>query len=220
MRKKATMANITAAMVKDLRAATGAGPLDCKKALVETDGDVKKAVEFLREKGLAKANKKLGAGRTMNEGLIESYLHFNNRLGVMVEVNCETDFVADTPAFKTFCKDLAMHIANMNPQYVRRENVPESVTEYERGMQMRILKEDEKNANKPDNILEKIIVGRMEKFYNEIVLMEQAFIKDDDKNIEDLLKETVAEVGESIKISRFARFELGGSNEDDAADEG
>jgi elongation factor Ts len=203
------MAEITAKMVKDLREATGAGPLDCKKALELNDGDFTKAAEYLREKGIAKAAKKLGAGRTMNEGLIESYMHFTKRLGVMAEINCETDFVAATEAFQTFARDVVMHIANMAPAYVRREDVPQEVIEAEQTMQMRILKEDPKNANKPDNILQKIIEGRMDKFYEELVLMEQPFLKDDSKTIADLLRETVAAVGESIEIRRFARFELG-----------
>jgi len=211
------MAEITASMVKELREATGAGPLDCKKALEENGGDLQKAIEYLRERGIAKAVKKLGKGRVMNEGVIETYEHFNKRLGVMVEVNCETDFVAATDGFKSFAKDVALHIANLAPQYINVEDVPESVVAAEREMQMRILKEDEKNANKPDEILEKIIEGRMGKFYDEIVLMEQAFLKDDSKKISDLLKETVAELGESIQISRFSRFALGEG--DDEGDE-
>jgi len=207
------MAEITAQMVKDLRVATGAGPLDCKKALEANNGDIQKAIEYLREKGLSKAAKKLGAGRTMNEGVIEVYIHHNQRLGVMVEVNCETDFVAATDSFRTFAKDVAMHIANMAPEHVNRENVPNAVIQAEREMQMRILKEDEKNKNKPDEILERIIEGRMEKFYEEIVLMEQPFIKDDSKSINDLLQARVAELGESIQISRFARYALGEAEE-------
>jgi len=213
------MAEITAKMVKELRDATGAGPLDCKKALEQTDGDVQKAMEFLREKGLAKAAKKLGAGRTMNEGVIASYLHHDGRLGVMVEVNCETDFVAATDAFQTFARDVALHVANMAPQYLTREEVPEEAIQAEQAMQMRILKEDEKNANKPDEILERIIEGRMSKWYEEIVLMEQKFIKDDDKTINDLLQATVAEIGESVQISRFARFALGEGGDEGEDDE-
>ncbi len=214
------MAVITAQMVKDLREATGAGPLDCKKALEQNDGDFNKAAEWLREKGIAKAAKKLGAGRTMNEGLIESYMHFTKRLGVMAEINCETDFVAATEAFQTFARDIVMHIANLAPQYVNREDVPQAVIDAERVMQMRILKEDPKNASKPDEILEKIITGRMDKFYEELVLMEQPFLKDDSKTIADLLRETVAAVGESIEIRRFARFELGQhAGEEEASDE-
>lgn len=199
------MAEITAKMVKDLRESTGAGPLDCKKALELNDGDMQKAVDYLREKGIAKAAKKLGAGRTMNEGVIETYLHFNKRLGVLVEVNCETDFVAATDAFKNFARDIALHIANLKPEYLRRENVPEAVVQAERELQKRRAMEE----GKPENIAEKMVDGRMNKFFEEIVLMEQQFLKDDTKTIEDLLKETVAEVGESIQISRFARFALG-----------
>ncbi|MBC8098152.1 MAG: translation elongation factor Ts [Armatimonadetes bacterium] len=203
------MADITAKMVKDLRESTGAGPLDCKKALETNGGDLQKAVDWLREKGIAKAAKKLGAGRVMNEGLIEHYMHFNRRLGVLVEINCETDFVAATSAFQTFVKDVALHIANMAPQYIRRSEIPQDVIDAEKNIQLRILKEDPKNANKPDEILERIIEGRMDKFYAELVLMEQPSLKDDDKTIEQLLQETVAAVGESIEIRRFARFALG-----------
>ena len=205
---------ITAQMVKDLRDATGAGPLDCKKALEANGGDVEKAMEFLREKGLARAAKKLGAGRTMNDGLIEIYLHHDRRLGVMAEVNCETDFVAKTDAFKNFAHNVVLHIANTAPRYIKREDVPADVIEAERAFQMRVLREDEKNANKPDEILERIIEGRMGKFYEEIVLMEQPFILDDGKTIAQLLAETVAEVGESIEISRFARYALGAGADD------
>lgn len=201
------MAEITSQMVKDLREVTGAGPLDCKKALEQTGGDLQKAVDYLREKGIAKAAKKLGAGRAMNEGLIETYLHFNKRIGVMVEVNCETDFVAATPAFQNFCKDMALHIANLAPEYVRREQVPEAVIQAEREIQKRRAMEE----GKPENIAEKMVDGRMNKFFEEIVLMEQKFLKDDSKTIEQLLKEVVAEVGESIQINRFARFVLGES---------
>lgn len=209
------MAEITAKMVKDLRESTGAGPLDCKKALELNDGDMQKAVDYLREKGIAKAAKKLGAGRTMNEGVIETYLHFNKRLGVLVEVNCETDFVAATDAFKNFARDIALHIANLKPEYLRRENVPDAVVQAERELQKRRAMEE----GKPENIAEKMVDGRMNKFFEEIVLMEQRFLKDDAKTIEDLLKETVAEVGESIQISRFARFALGESDDAGASEE-
>lgn len=208
------MAEITAQMVKDLRESTGAGPLDCKKALEQTGGDVQKAIDYLREKGLAKAAKKLGAGRSMNEGLIETYLHFNKRIGVMVEVNCETDFVAATAAFQNFCKDIALHIANLAPEYVTREQVPDAVVQAERAIQKRRAMEE----GKPENIAEKMVDGRMNKFFEEIVLMEQPFLKDDSKTIEQMLKELVAEVGESVQISRFARFVIGQSA-DQAEDE-
>jgi elongation factor Ts len=199
------MTAITAQMVKELREATGAGPLDCKKALEQNNGDMQKAVDFLREKGLAKAAKKLGAGRAMNEGLVETYLHFNSRLGVLVEVNCETDFVAATDSFKSFTRDVALHIANMAPEYITREQVPEVVIQAERDLQMRRVLEE----GKPEQIAAKIVDGRMEKFFEELVLMEQVFIKDDSKKIADLLQQVVAEVGESIQIRRFARFALG-----------
>jgi elongation factor Ts len=213
------MTQITAQMVKDLREATGAGPLDCKKALEANSGDFQKAAEFLREKGIARAVKKLNAGRTMNEGLVETYLHFTKRLGVMVEVNCETDFVAKTQQFRDFTKDISLHIANMKPEYVKRSDIPQSVIDAERAMQMRILKDDPKNANKPEEILERIIEGRMDKFYEELVLMEQIFLKDDTKTIEILLKELVAELGESIEIRRFARFAVGENVGDENVDE-
>lgn len=204
---------ITAQMVKELREATGAGPLDCKKALEANQGDMSKAIEFLRERGLARAAKKLGAGRVMNEGVIQVYSHHNKRLGVLVEVNCETDFVANTDAFQTFARNVALHIANLAPEYVKREDVPDAVTQAERDLQLRILREDEKNASKPEDILQKIVEGRMSKFYEEIVLMEQPFIMDDGKTIAQLLAEVVSEVGESIEIRRFARFALGESGD-------
>lgn len=210
------MAEITAQMVKTLREATGAGPLDCKKALEANDGDMQKAVDFLREKGLARAAKKLGAGRTMNEGLIQTYQHFNQRLGVIVEVNCETDFVAKSEPFQEFARNIALHIANTAPQYVKREDVPEAVVQAERDIQMRILKEDDKNANKPAEILEKIIEGRMDKFFAEICLMEQEYLLDDSQKVADVLSAVVASVGESMEIRRFARYALG---EDDTLDE-
>lgn len=205
---------ITAQMVKDLREMTGAGPLDCKKALESSNGDLKQAAELLREKGLAKAAKKLNAGRTMNEGLVETYLHFTKRLGVMVEVNCETDFVANTDAFKTFCKEIALHIANLKPEYVKREQVPEAVVEAERQLQRRRVLEE----GKPEAVADKIVAGRMDKFYQEIVLMEQPWLKDDAKSISQLLAETVAEVGESIEIRRFARFAVGESVDEEASE--
>ncbi|MDX2161559.1 MAG: translation elongation factor Ts [bacterium] len=213
------MTQITAQMVKDLREVTGAGPLDCKKALEATGGDMQKAAEFLREKGMAKALKKLNAGRTMNEGLVYAYVHHNKRIGVLVEVNCETDFVANTQQFQDFTRNLALHIANMKPEYVKREDVPAAVFQAEQDMQMRILKEDEKNAKKPAEILAKIVEGRMDKFYEELVLMEQPYLLDDTKTITQLLKETVSELGESIEVRRFARFAIGETAEDENAAE-
>jgi elongation factor Ts len=204
------MATINAQMVKDLRDATGAGPLDCKKALESNDGDMQKAMNFLREKGLAKAAKKLGAGRTMNDGMIQTYVHHDKRLAVMVEVNCETDFVARTEKFQDFARNIAIQIANLAPKYVTREEVPADQVAAERESQKaRALNE----GKKPDNVIEKIVDGRMDKWFEEIVLLEQAFIKDDAKKMRDLLSETVAELGESIQISRFARFAIGESTE-------
>jgi elongation factor Ts len=206
------MAAVTAQQVKDLREMTGAGPLDCKKALELNDGDLNKAADYLREKGIAKAAKKLNAGRTMNEGLIESYLHFNRRLGVLVEINCETDFVANTDNFKKFCKEVALHIANLRPQYVTREEVPADVVAKERDLQIRRALDE----GKPQQIAEKIVDGRMEKFYEEIVLLEQPSLKDDSITIRQLLEKTVTETGESIQIRRFACFALGDNSGDTA----
>lgn len=206
------MAAITAQMVKELREATGAGPLDCKKALEAHDGDLKKAVDFLREKGLARAAKKLGAGRTMNEGVVKTYQHHNGRLGVLVEVNCETDFVAKTEQFQTFAHNVALHIANLAPQYVTRDEVPAEVIEAERDLLTRQALEEGK---KPEH-LEKIIEGRIDKFLKDLVLLDQPFIIDDSKTIGELLSETVASIGESVQIRRFARYALG---EDDSSDE-
>ena len=202
---------VTAQQVKELRAATGAGPLDCKKALESTNGDVDKAINLLREKGLARAAKKLGAGRVMNEGVIETYQHFNRRLGVMVEVNCETDFVANTEQFRAFAKDIALHVANLNPEYIKREDVPEAVVEAERQIQRRRALEE----GKPEAVADKIVDGRMGKFFEDLVLMEQPFLKDDSKTIQQLLAELVAEVGESIEIRRFSRFALGEVTDDE-----
>jgi elongation factor Ts len=203
------MAESLAQKVRTLRDATGAGPLDSKKALEATNGDMDKALEWLRERGIARAEKKLGSDRTMNEGVIQTYQHFNKRLAVMVEVNCETDFVANTDDFQEFAKNVALHIANTAPRYVKREDVPDEVVRAEQDMQVRILKQDEKNASKPDAILEKIVEGRMGKFYEEIVLMEQEYLLDDTKKVSDVLTELVAKVGERVEISRFARYALG-----------
>lgn len=198
---------ITAQMVKDLREMTGAGPLDCKKALETSGGDMTKAVAYLREKGLAKAAKKLGAGRTMNEGLIESYLHFNKRVGVMVEINCETDFVANTETFRQFCRDVALHIANLKPLVVKREDLPEATVNAMREDFLRRARNE--GQGKPDAVIEKIANGRLETYFKEVVLMEQAYLKDDSKTIAQMLHDVVVELGESMEIRRFARFELG-----------
>jgi elongation factor Ts len=190
-------------LIKELRERTGAGLMDCKKALTETGGDLDKAIDFLRKKGLAAAAKK--AGRAATEGLISSYVHGNNRVGVLLEVNCETDFVANTPDFKAFCADVAMQIAAMNPACVRREDMDTAKVEAERAL----LREKALQEGKPEKIVDKIVDGQVGKFYSENVLLEQKFIKDDKKTVEQLQQEIVAKLGENIKIRRFVRFELG-----------
>ncbi len=197
------MAEITAALVKELRERTGAGMMDCKKALAATEGDMDKAIDFLREKGLAAAAKK--AGRIAAEGLVESYIHGGGRIGVLVEVNCETDFVAKTDAFKALVKDIAMHIAAANPSYLRREEVPAAELEHEK----MVLSEQARNEGKPEKIIEKMVTGRIEKYYKEVCLLEQPFVKDPDKTINDLITESIAKIGENISIRRFTRYQLG-----------
>lgn len=197
------MAEITAALVKELRERTGAGMMDCKKALSATDGDLEKAIDFLREKGLAAATKK--AGRVAAEGLVEAYIHGGGRIGVLVEVNCETDFVAKTDAFKELVKDIAMHIAATNPSYLKREEVPTAELEHEQA----VLAEQARNEGKPEKIIEKMVAGRIEKYYKEVCLMEQPFVKDPDKTISDLITESIAKIGENISIRRFTRYQLG-----------
>lgn len=194
---------ITASMVKDLRERTGAGMMDCKKALVDANGDAEKAIELLRERGLSKAAKK--AGRLASEGIVDAYIHGGGRIGVLVEVNIETDFAAKNEDFRALVKDIAMQIAAMNPQYVRREEVPAEVIEREK----EILKTQAMNEGKPEHIAEKMVAGRIEKFFNEVCLMEQPFIKDNDKTVEEVIKEKIAVIGENINVRRFARFELG-----------
>lgn len=193
---------ITAAQIKELREITSAGMMDCKKALQETDGDMEKAVDFLREKGLASAAKK--SSRIASEGIVESYIH-GGRIGVLVEVNSETDFVAKNEEFKSFVKDIAMQIAAIGPKYVSREEVPQEELAHER----EILTEQAKSENKPEHILDKIVEGRLEKYYEEVCLLDQKFIKDSDKTIQELLNDLIAKIGENIKIRRFVRFEVG-----------
>lgn len=193
---------VTAAMVKELREQTGAGMMDCKKALVETDGNMEQAIELLRKKGLSKAAKK--AGRVAAEGVIESYIH-GGRIGVLVEVNSETDFVAKNEDFKDFARDIAMQVAAQNPQYVSREEVPSSEIEKEKD----ILREQALNEGKPEKIVDKMVEGRIEKYYKQVCLMEQPFIKDPDKTIQDLLNEKISKLGENIKVRRFTRYEVG-----------
>ena len=194
---------VTAAEVKELREKTGAGMMDSKKALTEANGDMEKAGELLREKGLAKAAKK--ASRLASEGIVDSYIHMGGTVGVLLEVNSETDFVAKTPAFKEFVHDVALHIAASNPLYVTREEVDQNLIEKER----EILTAQVKNEGKPDNIIGKIVDGKIEKYYKEIVLMEQPFVKNPDQSIEDLVKEQIASLGENIQIRRFTRYEMG-----------
>jgi elongation factor Ts len=196
---------ISASDVKKLREMTGAGPLDCKKALEENGGDLDKASAWLREKGIAKAQKKLGKEGELNEGIVEVYQHFNKRLSVIVEVNCQTDFVAKTDKFMAFAKDLALHIVSNRPKWVTRQDVPADILAEEKAAQLRM----EDIATKPENIKEKIVEGRLEKWYQEHVLMEQAFFKDEDKTIQQLLEGVVAELGERVAVRRFARYELG-----------
>ncbi len=197
------MANITAQMVKELREMTGAGMMDCKNALVEADGDMEKAVEILRKKGIAKAEKK--AGRETKDGLVEAYIHAGGKLGVLVEVNCETDFVANTDDFKTFVRNVAMQIAATNPIAISREDVPEDVINREK----EIYREQALSSGKPEHIVDKIAEGKLEKFFAENVLLEQAYIRDPEKTIKDYLTETIAKLGENITIRRFARFRIG-----------
>jgi elongation factor Ts len=202
---------ISASMVKELRQKTGAGMMDCKKALTETNGDMEKAMEYLREKGIAGASKK--ADRVAAEGVVESYIHAGGRIGVLVEVNCETDFVAKTADFTSFVKDIAMQIAAMNPQFVSREEVPESVIAEEREDLRRRAVEEVKEQGKPaeiaDKIAGKMVEGRLDKRLKELCLLDQTFVKDNDKTIDQLVKEQIARIGENITIRRFVRFELG-----------
>ncbi len=204
---------ITAAMVKELREITGAGMMDCKKALTETEGNVEKAIDLLREKGLAAAAKK--AGRIAAEGVVASYIHGGGRIGVLVEINCETDFVAKTDDFQALAKDIAMQIAASNPAYLNREEVPAEVIEHEKAVLMEQAKaeaeEDVKNGRKPkpEAVLEKMVNGRVEKFYKENCLLEQVFIKESDKTVTDVINENIAKIGENINVRRFVRYGLG-----------
>jgi elongation factor Ts len=193
----------TAALVKELREKTGAGMMDCKRALTEANGDIERASEVLREKGLASAAKK--SGRVAAEGIVESYIHGGGRIGVLVEVNCETDFVAKNDDFRNFVKDIAMHIAASNPQYVKRDEVPGEIISKER----EIVRAQTLNEGKPEKIVDKIVDGRIEKFLKEICLLDQQFVKDPDKTVETLVKEKIAQIGENISIRRFSRFVVG-----------
>jgi len=194
---------ITAKMVQELRTKTGAGIMDCKRALTETDGDIEKAVETLRKKGLASAAKR--AGRITSEGLVASYIHAGGKIGVLVEVNCETDFVARTEQFQQLVKDISMHIAASNPLYLKREDVSEEILNKER----EIYRAQFLDSGKPEKVIEKIVDGKMDKYFSEVCLYEQPFVKDSDKTVQELVTETVSQLGENLNIRRFARFALG-----------
>jgi len=197
------MAQISAAMVKELRQATGSGIMDCKRVLAEAEGSMEKAIDLLRKKGLAKAAKR--AGRSTSEGIIYSYIHTGAKLGVLLEVNCESDFVAKTDDFNAFVKNIAMHIAAANPVGLTKEDVDPAIVEKEK----EIFKAQMLEEGKPENIIDKIVEGKVEKFYKEICLMSQQYVKDPQQTITDLLKETIGKIGENIQIKRFARFQIG-----------
>jgi elongation factor Ts len=202
------MIDISADQVKILRDRTGAGMMDCKRALQETDGDIDRAIELLREKGLASAAKR--AGRTADQGLIDSYIHFNHTVGVLIEVNSETDFVANTDEFRQLVKDIALHIASpASPRWLTREEVPVEVVQQEEHIALVQAKE----AGKPENVLQRIVEGKLNAFYKDSVLLEQPYVKDDSKTIQQLLDEVAVKVGEKVAVRRFVRYKLGGSTE-------
>jgi elongation factor Ts len=199
------MAKISAGMVKELREKTGSGMMDCKNALAEVDGDIEKAIEFLRKKGLATAQKR--AGRALNEGIIQSYIHMTGKLGVMVEVNCETDFVAKNEDFKEFAKNIAMHIAASNPLGITPEDVPNDIIEKEK----EIYRAQALEMGKPENVVDKIVEGKLKKFYQDSCLLNQPYVRDNNIAIADLLNELIAKIGENISIKRFVRYQIGES---------
>ncbi len=201
------MAEITASAVKSLREKTGAGMMECKAALVEANGNEEQAIEILRKKGIATAGKK--EGRVTAEGAVGSYIHMGGKVGVMVEINCETDFVARGEEFQQLVKDVAMHIAASDPKYLDRKEVQADVLEKEREILLEQMKNDPKNANKPEDVLNKIIEGKLNKFYEENVLLEQAFVKDPSKTVGDLVKEKIASIKENITVRRFTRYKMG-----------
>ncbi len=190
-------------LVKELRAKTNAGMMDCKRALEETNGDMEKAIDILRQKGLATAMKR--AGRVAKEGIVQSYIHAGGRIGVLVEINCETDFAAKSETFQEFAKNIAMQIAATSPLGVEKEDIPQEIIDRERA----IYEAQAKESGKPDHIIEKIVEGKLKKFYQEAALMEQPFIRDTDKTIRDYLNELVAQIGEKVVIRRFTRYQLG-----------
>lgn len=197
------MAKISAGMVKELREKTGAGMMDCKNALSEVNGDMDKAVEFLRKKGLATAQKR--AGRALNEGIVQSYIHMTGKLGVLVEVNCETDFVAKNEDFQEFAKNIAMHIAASNPLGITPEDVPEDLIEKEK----EIYRAQALEMGKPENVVDKIVEGKLKKFYEESCLLNQPYVRDTNVSVADLLAELIAKIGENISIKRFVRYQIG-----------
>jgi elongation factor Ts len=197
------VAEVTSEMIKELREKTQAGVLDCKKALVECDGDIEKAADFLRKKGLAKATKKMG--RTASEGIISSYIHSNSKIGVLLELNCETDFVAKNADFQELSKELCMQIAATNPLYIDVDNIPSEEIEREKD----IYREQLKDSGKPENVLDKIIEGKLKKYYSEVCLLEQEYIKDSGVIIKELIKGKIATYGENISVGRFARYQIG-----------
>jgi len=201
------MAEITAVAVKQLREKTGAGMMECKNALVESEGNEERAIEILRKRGLASAKKR--EGRIASEGIVGSYIHMGGKVGVLVEVNCETDFVARGEEFQQLVKDIAMHIAAAEPRYVTRDEVPATALDKEREIARAQAKNDPKNANKPDQVIDKIVDGRLNKFYEETVLMDQPFVKQPEKTVSELVTEKVAKTGERITIRRFTRYKMG-----------
>lgn len=214
------MADITAAAIKALRDKTGAGMMECKKAITEAEGNEERAIEILRERGLASAKKK--EGRVAAEGVVGSYIHMGGKVGVLVEVNCETDFAARSADFQQLVKDLAMHIAAAEPRHVSREEVTADTLDKEREIARAQAKNDPKNANKPDQVIDKIVEGRLNKFYEEFVLLDQPFIKDPAKTVAELVTDKIATIGESISIRRFARYKMGEGlqkRDDDFGDE-
>ncbi len=194
---------VEASAVMELRKKTGAGIMDCKKALMESDGDMEKAIEYLRKKGVASAQKR--SGREAKEGVVDAYIHPGNRIGVLVEVNCETDFVANTDDFRTFVRNVAMQIAASSPLVISREELPAETIEKER----EIYRQQMKESGKPDHIIDKIVEGKLEKYYQEVCLLEQSYIRDPEKTIKDLLTDIIAKIGENIVIRRFVRYQLG-----------
>jgi len=203
---------VTPQLVKELRERTGAGMMDCKRALVDTEGDVEKAIDLLRKQGMATAAKK--AGRVAAEGIVGSYIHAGGRIGVLLEVNCETDFVARTDDFQALVKDLAMHIAAADPRVIGRDEVTNDILDSERA----IYREQAIESGKPENVVDRIVEGKIEKFYSESVLMEQAFIKNPDVTVEEMVTAVVAKLGENIQVRRFARFKVGEGVEKPAVD--